>query len=290
MFNIQSLSNTLHWSPIQMDFESAAYHFSQLLLGQPTYWTALARLIEVMRRSGTIMAAAEFVERGERACTQPTTHEAGLNFCKGIYEWYMGNPNTALRLFNVARRDSEWGKQAIFNMIEICINPDGDLPHENQVESQSEDARDSQTMAIKTAEKLLKELKPKAGAMDNESLNYSLLESFILMASRQKHHVEQALQSFLNVAGQDEYRDHVGPILGMATAYVLLKQAQRAKNQLKRVAKNVWTFEDAEYLERCWLLLADLYIQASEYSVASTQCKLSIKIQGNFKLNSNFLL
>lgn len=34
----------------QMNFESAAFHFSQLLIGQPTYWTALARLIEVLRR------------------------------------------------------------------------------------------------------------------------------------------------------------------------------------------------------------------------------------------------
>lgn len=34
----------------QMNFESAAYHFSQLLIGQPTYWTALARLVEVLRR------------------------------------------------------------------------------------------------------------------------------------------------------------------------------------------------------------------------------------------------
>lgn len=33
-----------------MNFESAAYHFSQLLIGQPTYWTALARLVEVLRR------------------------------------------------------------------------------------------------------------------------------------------------------------------------------------------------------------------------------------------------
>jgi hypothetical protein len=27
------------------------------------------------------------------------------------------------------------------------------------------------------------------------------------------------------------------------------------------VAKHSWNFEDAEYLERCWLLLADIYIQ-----------------------------
>lgn len=36
----------------KVDFETAAFHFRQLLIRQPTYWTALARLIEVSRRTG----------------------------------------------------------------------------------------------------------------------------------------------------------------------------------------------------------------------------------------------
>jgi tetratricopeptide repeat protein 21B len=60
----------------------------------------------------------------------------------------------------------------------------------------------------------------------------------------------------------------VGAIFGMAAAHIIMKQQQRAKNQLKRVSKNVWTFEDAEYLERSWLTLAELYTQASKYDIA----------------------
>ena len=112
----------------KMDFENAAYHFSQLLLNQPLYWTALARLIEVMRRSGTLQEVTPFLQRAEQACVKPD-YEAGLNYCKGVFEWYTGNPNTALRLFNNARRDTEWGPQSIFNMIEICLNPDLSLIH-----------------------------------------------------------------------------------------------------------------------------------------------------------------
>jgi tetratricopeptide repeat protein 21B len=37
----------------KVDFDTAAFHFRQLLMRQPTYWTALARLIEVSRRTGT---------------------------------------------------------------------------------------------------------------------------------------------------------------------------------------------------------------------------------------------
>ena len=55
----------------------------------------------------------------------------------------------------------------------------------------------------------------------------------------------------------------------MATAHQLLKQTPRARNQLKRVAKHSWNFDDAEHLERCWLLLADIYIQGGKFDMAS---------------------
>ena len=41
------------------------------------------------------------------------------------------------------------------------------------------------------------------------------------------------------------------------------------RNQLKRVAKHSWNFEDADHLERCWLLLADIYIQGGKYDMAT---------------------
>lgn len=49
----------------------------------------------------------------------------------------------------------------------------------------------------------------------------------------------------------------------------MLRQQQRAKNQLKRISKNQWTFEDAEYLEKSWLLLSDIYIQAGKNDIAN---------------------
>lgn len=60
-----------------MDFENAAYHFSQLLLSQPTYWTALARLIEVMRRSATLNDVTPFLVRAEQATTINSEQDAG---------------------------------------------------------------------------------------------------------------------------------------------------------------------------------------------------------------------
>lgn len=254
----------------KMDFDNAAYHFSQLLLSRPLYWTALARLIEVMRRSGTLSDVLPFLQRAEQTSNQSLEHVAGLNYCKGMYEWYTGNPNNALRLFNNARHDAEWGPQAIFNMIEICLNPDGDLPSEGISETAEDlEFRDSKQMALNTADRLVNELKPRPGVMDDEALNHRLLEGFLLISSKLKPNVEKALNDFTAIASQEEYKENVGAIYGIATANIVMKQQQRAKNQLKRVAKNVWTFEDAEYLEKAWLSLADIYISSNKYEMAT---------------------
>lgn len=54
----------------------------------------------------------------------------------------------------------------------------------------------------------------------------------------------------------------------MAAAYMILKQQPRARNQLKRIAKAPWNMDDAEDLEKAWLLLADIYIQSNKYDMA----------------------
>ena len=254
-----------------MDFENAAYHFSQLLLSQPCYWTALARLIEVMRRSGSLLDAAPFVQRAEKAITAPNQC-AGLNYCKALYDWYSGSPNSALKHFNAARRDLEWGQQAIFNMIEICINPDGDIPNGNDMidSGDSGDFSDDRAIALRTADRLLKELRPRPVGLDTEALNHRMLQNFLKLASKQKFQIEAALQDFTELASREEFQGVVGPILGIATALVQLKQTQRAKNHLKRLSRTNWNFEEAEYLERSWLLLADIYINANKLDVAET--------------------
>ena len=88
------------------------------------------------------------------------------------------------------------------------------------------------------------------------------------LATKNKANIERALQDFLSLASMEQQgRDNVGAILGMSIAYQLLKQTPRARNQLKRVFKRGWNFDDAEYLERCWLLLADIYIQVLRYYI-----------------------
>ena len=182
-----------------------------------------------------------------------------MAYCRGLYDWYNGDHNSALQFFNQARRDPEWGQQAIHNMIEICLDSD------NNDLSEEEDLYGNRLTAIRTGERLLKELQPRPG---EETLNHRLLGNFLLLGTRQKMNVERALHDLASLASQESFRDNVGIALGLAQGYLILKQTPRARNQLKRIAKNTWSFEDAEYLERCWVLLADIYVQNSKYEMA----------------------
>lgn len=156
-------------------------------------------------------------------------------------------------------------------MIDICLNPDGDLPKEIQFDHSDDDAeyRDARQMALKTAERLLNELRPRPDARDNEAFNHKLLSCFLVLATRNRTAIESALSDITITAAQDDHKDRIGLVYAIASAQIILKQAQRARNQLKRVASNEWTFEDGEYLERCWLLLADLYIQSGKHDLAT---------------------
>ncbi|KRT82678.1 Anaphase-promoting complex subunit 3 protein [Oryctes borbonicus] len=251
----------------KIDFDMAVHHFTQLLSKQPTNWRALVRFIEIMRRTGNLQGVLKYIEHAEKLCSSPNK-DSGFCYCLGLYQWYSGNLNGALRNFNVARQSPEWSKLAIYNMIEICLNPEDEILGDQFIDVDDIEYRDSRSMALKTAERLLKELKQKNDATGDDPLKYKLFKNFLLLASKQKVNIETALEDFISIASTEMYKDEVGPVLGIATAHTMLKQSQRAKNQLKRVAKNVWSFEDADYLESCWLLLADYYMQSSKYDLA----------------------
>lgn len=82
--------------------------------------------------------------------------EAGFYYCAGLLDWRTGKLNSALRNFNFARRDPEWGQQAIYNMIEICLDPDDDTTLSNEAFNDEDvEYQDSRTMALRTAYRLL---------------------------------------------------------------------------------------------------------------------------------------
>ena len=234
----------------------------------------MARCIELHWRKGDLEAADALLKKALEANPRANV-DAGFNYCKGLLEWYTCDPNSALNYFNRARRDLEWGERAVYNIIEIFLNPDyetlGGEALENTLESSMNDANQAEReLNVKSAERFLNEIRSKP------DLNYKfiLMENFILLATSNKFKVQQALNNFLELIPNEESNENerllnVGAILGASRAYLMLRQTQKAKTQLKRLISYQWSLEDADYLERCWLLLADLYINQGKSDQAT---------------------
>lgn len=105
-------------------FDSALAHYKDMLERVPSNYDALCQLIDMLKRNGSLSEAQTFfsiVERND-ICKQ----HAGYHYCKGLVNWFNNNPNAALEEFNRCRRDSKWGERAVYNMIEIFLNPENE--------------------------------------------------------------------------------------------------------------------------------------------------------------------
>ncbi|XP_037379346.1 tetratricopeptide repeat protein 21B isoform X1 [Talpa occidentalis] len=261
----------------KQDYEQAVFHLQQLLERKPDNYMTLSRLIDLLRRCGKLEDVPRFFLMAEKHNSR-AKFEPGFQYCKGLHLWYTGEPNDALRHFNKARKDSDWGQNALYNMIEICLNPDNETIGGEVFENLDKDLgnstekQESVQLAVRTAEKLLKELKPQTV---QGHVQLRIMENYCLMATKQKSNVEQALNTFTEIATSE--KDHIPALLGMATAYMILKQTPRARNQLKRIAKMNWNPIDAEDFEKSWLLLADIYIQSAKYDMAEELLKRCLR-------------
>uniref|UniRef100_A0A8B9LC89 Tetratricopeptide repeat domain 21B n=1 Tax=Astyanax mexicanus TaxID=7994 RepID=A0A8B9LC89_ASTMX len=261
----------------KQDYEQAVFHFQQLLERKPDNYPTLSRLIDLLRRAGKLEEVPRFLEMAEKHSPR-AKFEPGYNYCKGLYLWYTGEPNDGLRHFNKARKDNDWGQNAVYNMIEICLNPDNETMGGEVFENldgdigNSTEKQESEQLAVRTAEKLLKELKPQT---PQGHVQLRILEHYCYLATKQKANVEKALGVFTEIANTE--KDYVPALLAMATAYMILKQTPRARNQLKRIAKMNWNIIDADEFEKSWLLLADIYIQSGKYDMAGELLKRCLR-------------
>lgn len=51
-------------------------------------------------------------------------------------------------------------------------------------------------------------------------------------------------------------KDHPSLLKAIAESFMLLKQAPKARNYLKKASELKWNPDDADDLEKCWLLSA----------------------------------
>ena len=64
------------------------------------HFEALARMIELSRRSGQLMNSTSYLEDATKACAR-SAYEPGLNYCKGLMKrWHLNTMYIYLRVFD----------------------------------------------------------------------------------------------------------------------------------------------------------------------------------------------
>lgn len=159
------------------------------------------------------------MSRARRGVEEP---DGGLQYVQGLLHLYRSEPRQALVAFNGARRDVVWGTKALSRMIEIYLNPDAEELFTDAAEAGSEKAQ------VRAAEQLLNELD---GRSDKDASRLIVLRAHVAMATGRSALVESAIPKLLALVKAD--REYVPAFLAMASAFLLLQQVPKARNQLK---------------------------------------------------------
>ena len=153
--------------------EEAINIYKNLLAKAPDNFNTLSQLIELLRRAGRISDIPTHLEKAEQACQR--SQMGGLNFCKGLYNWYAGDPVQALKDLNNSRFDNVFGNLSRVQMINIYLNPANEMIFSSQGETGYSTTEENITMAKQLIADLTK-----------TDLDTSILEAQALIATREK--------------------------------------------------------------------------------------------------------
>ncbi|XP_061925811.1 tetratricopeptide repeat protein 21B-like isoform X4 [Entelurus aequoreus] len=249
------------------DYEQAIFCYQRLLERKPDNYPTFSRFIDLLRRTGKLEDVPILFYRAEQHSSK-AKFDPGFIYCKGLYLWYTGEPNAALQHLNQARKDTKWGQNALYKMIEIYLNLNNDTMGIELFKTDCgtgtyTEKQEMQLVAVTTAQQLLTEIKPETPA---GHAHLRILDNYCLLATNPKTNIEKAISVFTEIA--TSMKDHVPALLAIASAFMMVKQLAQARNQLKHIAKMTWNIVDADEFEKSWLLLADIYIHSGKYDLA----------------------
>ncbi|KAJ7571605.1 hypothetical protein O6H91_01G168700 [Diphasiastrum complanatum] len=265
--NTEAADILVHLMLHREHYESAIVHFQQVIEHKPNDYRALGQLIRLFRRTGKLEEALPYIQNAIKAAPNYRT-QAGLYYCQGLVAHFSNDSCEALQMLNNARADAEWGKMAIHLMVEIYINMDNEMLLNK---ADVEDPRNCNVESLQSAHKLLTESRFLVG----KAVKQTVLECYVLMATKAKADVERALCRLHETEAQKE--DQVLIMLAIAIGLTILRQSAKAKTQLRSIDKLVYKWDEGDDFEHAWLMLANVHMQAGKLDVAEQLCKKCLK-------------
>lgn len=113
---------------IKGEYKKATVQYNNLLVNNPNNYAAMEKIVSLLRRAGKLEEVPKLFEQAEAKDPRSSSH-AGLFFCKGLYYRYTNNIMDAIKQFNLARRDGEWGSKVSFCRHCRCSLRASYMPH-----------------------------------------------------------------------------------------------------------------------------------------------------------------
>ncbi|KAK3551904.1 hypothetical protein QTP70_031550 [Hemibagrus guttatus] len=247
--------------------EEALKLYTDILNKHPDNFCALVKFLHMLRWVGRLDEVLSFFKNCE-AYSPTVVTQPGYNYCKGLYYWHAYHVREAMMHLNQARRDAEWGEDAVELMVHISLNPDkktfGGEVFENSEEGSSSSVPlvpdGEKLMGLNMAQNLLREFHPRSRSGQDKA---TILYNLCVIYSNEPKQMESAVHVLSDMIERKVMLET--SLLVVAQALLLLKQTPKARNFLKRISKMQWTPGIAENIEKSCLLLADMYIKTGKY-------------------------
>ena len=103
-------------------FQSAFFHFRKILEKTPSNFEILADFINIAYRLDKLEEVPAYFENA-KITSAKSKIDLGYHYCRGLYYRYTNSINEALKELVICRKDHCWGERALFNLIDIFLNP-----------------------------------------------------------------------------------------------------------------------------------------------------------------------
>ena len=246
---------------VQLQHDDAIFIFEQLLQKNPNNFAVLEKMILIFRKTGKLMDAPKRFEHIEK--NVPRSHSSpGFHYCKGLFHRFTYDMKAAILHLNRSRNDGVWGEKSSQNIVEIYLNPKSHLFLQMYKHDTFQKAD-----RIQVIEKILLEL----DSANKTSIQTEILKNYFKLLQGEKHEISQVIQNFQKIL--ENNKDFPPGMLGLALAYMSENSESKARNTLKKMAKNPYHNDFGDAFESCYLILADSYIQRENYELAQDLCK-----------------
>lgn len=257
--------------------EAASIYLEEIITKKQNSFKLIEVYIELVRRIGKISKVKEILNKIEKMLK--FTYSPGLNYCKGLYLKYTYQTNLALEEFSKIKTDEYYGVKCIEQMLDLYINPDGNILMLELVSPYSNDANKksgvleyaTNDINFEAVKFLLKEL-----LIKRDDDNSRIYECWVSLLIRDEGFINKAIDKLKDMLTRDP--ENVSAWILLALSHLVLHNENEAKTNLKILEKSVNNIKYYNDYERGYLLLGYMAMRGGNISKANESLKKAIEI------------